>query len=336
MKATIILLMITLLMVGCATIIPTEEAPVILNAVTDISVGMDDSITITLEHVDVTDVNGDLMILFVLDGENYTVHNNVVVPDVGFAGDLFVNIIVQDVTGKSSKEETIIISVLPGIEEIQPLFIGAKWAYSDSFFVLGVDSVRTSQLEVTELYGETVEGITGEIYSMKWLNLDTLGLSFLFHSTDTGLIQIGGFSSKDTLIGSQMALKYPLGVDDTWTYNSVEYSINAQKFFFDTTVTAMSCIAVDEYVTVPAGTFKCVVYSFSYPYVLEGTPVATRGIKQLSGEVIPVRGMRSGTNIVTEELYYATGIGYVQNKTFLNDRIVAKKVLTSYVVEEKL
>jgi len=333
MKASVALLMTMLLIVGCGTIIPTEEAPIIDKTVTDISVGLGDSVEITLEHVEVTDINGDLMTLFVLDGENYTVHNNVVVPDAGFAGDLLVDILVKDATGKSSKGKTIIISVLPDIEEIQPLFIGAKWTYIDSFFVLGADSVRTSQLEVAEQYEETVEGITGEIYSMKWLNLDSLGLSYLFHSTDSGLIQIGGFNSKDTLIGSQMELRFPAAINTSWDYNTVEYSIDAQKFFFDTTVTTMSCIAVDEYVTVPAGTFKCVVYSFSYPYVLQNN---SRGVELLSGEVVPVRGVRAGTKIVTEKLYYATGVGYIQNKTFLNDRIVARKVLNSYVVEEKL
>lgn len=336
MKNIVKLLALTLLLVGCGTIIPTDEPPIIGNTVTDISVGLGESITITLEHVDASDINGDQMTLIVLDGENYTVVNNVVTPDVGFTGDLLVYILVQDATGKSSTIKTIIISVLPDIEEIQPLFIGAKWAYNDSFFVL--DSVRTSNLEVTELFGGTVSGILGEIYAMRWINLDSLGLSFLFHSTDTGLIQIGGHCVKDTLLGSQMSLKYPVLPNESWTYNSVEYSINAQKFFLDTSVTTMSCIAVDEYTTVPAGTFKCVVYSFSYPYVSKNESTGRSSeITLRSGERIPVANLeRNQIHTVTEQLYYAVGVGFVQNKTYLDDYLIGRKVLTSYVVEEKL
>lgn len=330
------LLLGVLLMSGCSELLDLiGNAPVITQVVTDLSIVKNEKVTLTMEFIEAYDANGDPMELLVHEGSNYTLLGTEVSPTLDFIGDLLVPVQVVDTTGKFSQIDTIIISVLPDIHEIQPLFTGATWTYSDTFHT--IDSVATSHLEVTGLYGEVVPGISTEIYRMEWRNLDSLQLQYLYTSTAGGLIRVGALSPKSSYMVPQTKLQYPSITGSSWAFSPLRYKIGAGKFFADTDISEMRCTAEEVYVTVPAGLFKCVEYEYSFPYTPSFRSSTIEQINLPEGTLFLKEGnSRSDIgDIVTVKLYYAAGVGYVQNKTFYKGQLVTRKVLTDYTVVEQ-
>ncbi|PZX16167.1 putative secreted protein (Por secretion system target) [Breznakibacter xylanolyticus] len=77
------------------TITPVNDTPV-LTAVTDKSINKGENITLTMDDVVATDVDGDDLSLVIAPGENYTVSGNTITPASGFTGTLSVGISVTD------------------------------------------------------------------------------------------------------------------------------------------------------------------------------------------------------------------------------------------------
>ncbi len=82
-----------------------NEVPVITSADNDLVVQEDADITLILQNVNVNDADNIFptdFTLYVLDGENYNVENNIVTPYENFDGNLNVNVIVNDGTNNSN------------------------------------------------------------------------------------------------------------------------------------------------------------------------------------------------------------------------------------------
>lgn len=328
--------LLLLLCSGCSELLDLiGNAPVIARVVTDLSIVKNEKITLTMEYIEAYDANGDPMELVVLDGINYSLIGAQVTPLLDFVGDLKVPVQVMDTTGKYSEVDTIIISVLPDIIEIQPLFIGATWSYVDTFFT--IDSVATSHLEVTGLYTDPVDFISSEIYSLQWRNLDSLQIQYLYTSTPTGLVRVGGVSPSDSYLVPQTKLKYPSIAGTSWAFSPLRYKEEAGRFFVDDAVSEMRCTKESVYVTVPAGLFKCIEYEYSFLYIPSKRSLGIERLILPEGEVVFKRsGCRSiADNMVTVKLYYAAGVGYVQEKVYYNGQVVSKKDLTQYTVVEQ-
>ncbi len=334
MKYSYLLLLCVLLLNACTGVINSEEeAPILTRTVTDLSVLKNQQVELTMEYVDAYDINGDDMTLIVSSGENYTLSGTTVIPDNNFVGDLHVPVQVKDNTGKLSNRRIIIISVLPDLREIQPLYVGAEWIFADTFFT--IDSATTSRLEITEEFNTAVPGIIGESYVMRWRNADSLNLNFIYHSSDSGSIRVGGNSPSDTMSALGMKLKYPVNEGDSWSFSPMEYNIDNSNFFLDTDVTEMRCNDTCIYVTVPAGTFKCIEYEYSLPYTSTGSRSAESVILPDGNSVTIPRSSRGAEYTITVKLYYALGVGYVQNLTYVGDTLVIRKALIDYTVVEK-
>jgi hypothetical protein len=322
-----------LALTSCSGLLNMEpQSPQILDVVTDIASEKDLPVPLSMELVEVYDINEDDMELVILPGENYTVVGLTVVPDSGFVGDLIVEIQVKDEGGLLSEVKIVIISILPGILEIQPIYTGAEWFFADTFFT--IDSSTTSILRVTDDYINPVNGVIGGISILNWINADSLSLNYLYNSSDSGSVRVGGESPNDSFISPQLKLKYPVAVGDSWSFSPLKYSIADTLFYNDSRVSEIRCNSTSIYVTVPAGTFECVEYEYSYDYTPDESPASFDGIILSSTSMRTSRATTSAK--ITVKLFYAVGVGYVQNLTYLDNTLVIKKVLTNYTVEEKI
>lgn len=344
-----------MILVGC-TSTPTssieQKAPKINSVVTDLSIKKNDSIEIAMEYFDAYDINGDDMSVVLSDGKNYSHHGNVVIPDLDYVGDLYVGCKIVDDGGLASNLETIIISVLPDIEELMPLYIGATWKYKDTFFMGTRDSVDSSTFEITESYNSVIEDTllgldsSNQIFIGKWNKfIDNNGdtLKYLYTNTEKGLWSIGGISSTDTLIYPSLKLQLQAVKNDAWEYSPLRYNADSDEFFKDTTVEETKCTNEKLYVTVPAGIFQCTEYTYSFYY----DSTNTSGLRmfnsrnyQISEEGITISNskIRTKTNTapyITVKLYYAKGVGYIQNLTYRDGMLIQQKQLTSYTVNEQ-
>ncbi len=330
------LVLLILILTGCSSLMETtEEVPILEKAVADISVLVNDSIPLTMEYVEAYDANGDNMTLLVHAGDNYTVIGNVVIPVPNFIGDLYVPIQVKDETGRLSRIGTLTVSVLPELLEIQPLFLNAEWHYNDTFHT--IDSFTTSRLHVTQQYTGSVTGVDEDIFIMQWSNADSLGLKFLQSNSSEGLHEIGTIAPNDTLVAQELKLKSPAVEGDTWAYSQYLYNVDIKGFVKAKGVDSMSCTSPLVYVEVPAGIFPCTEYEYSFPYTPQTTRSAGQSTPLPEGIILPPMSVTraDAEHIITVKLYYSTGVGYVQNMTYLDGQLVTRKVLTDYIVEEK-
>jgi hypothetical protein len=78
------------------TVIPVNDAPVIVGVLSEFTMLEDDSITIGLSDIQILDVDSDSFTLNVLEGDNYTVSGFVIVPTANFNGALTVLVTVND------------------------------------------------------------------------------------------------------------------------------------------------------------------------------------------------------------------------------------------------
>jgi hypothetical protein len=84
--------------------------------------------------------------------------------------------------------------------------------------------------------------------------------SWLCSSNDDGFYLWGGISQKDTfLLEKTLQYKYPIKLNEQWENKICSYVASDSSFEIKQS-RITKCIATDESVTVPAGTFKAIVY----------------------------------------------------------------------------
>ena len=131
------------------TITPVNDAPV-LTAVSEKSVNEDNSLTLTLNDVTATDVDGDALSLVIANGENYTVSDNTITPAENFHGTLSVGIAVTDGTLTSNQMvmEITVVSVndIPVLTAVADLTMN-----EDESITITMDDVTATDADGDEL-----------------------------------------------------------------------------------------------------------------------------------------------------------------------------------------
>ncbi|MDX9853319.1 MAG: tandem-95 repeat protein, partial [Tenuifilaceae bacterium] len=131
------------------TITAVNDAPV-LTAVSEKSVNEDNSLTLTLNDVTATDVDGDALSLVIASGDNYTVNGNTITPAENFHGTLSVGIAVTDGT-LTSTQMVMEITVLP-VNDIPVLTAVADLTMNeDESITITMDDVTASDADGDEL-----------------------------------------------------------------------------------------------------------------------------------------------------------------------------------------
>lgn len=299
--------------------------PVLLSVVEDLSVVKDSSIILGIQYTDGFDEDGDDFTLHLHDGNNYSVIGLTVVPDSGFIGDVLVPLQLFDGIAYSNLD-TMIISVVTEIV-VMPVLDSSWWSYNDS--ALSSDSVLTSILKVGDsIFTISIDSLTTkDVYTLSWSNLDEYNINYLIGNEPDGQYQYGIMTPQDTIIKPQLQHMYPCSLGASWPFTLIKYNVTDSLLFEDTTVT-MTCTNTAAYIKVPAGAFKCYEYTFYYDLPED------RSIENIL--VVNMFGVRSSSygGTITEKIYYADGVGYVQNTTMNGNSVIWKKVLTDYYVEE--
>ncbi len=292
------------LVVGCSDDLTDTEgnrAPVLEKTLTDISVAVNDSIAITLKHVQAYDSDGDVMQVLIQTGANYTLTGTMVVPDSGFIGDLYVPVKLYDGEAYSA-QKLLTVSVVSTVE-LYPLIDSSWWEYRDS--VPANDSIFETRMEAKYLRDTLLNDHTEKIFGLTWSNLDEYNVTYEAITGIEGMILLGGMSPSDTLILPQLLYRYPLLKGDSWGYQNLKYNATDSLFYLDEQAT-LTCTDTAVYVDVPAGIFECIEMSATYA----GSPMV-------------------------DKFYYSPGVGNVKNVTLVGNRIVWLKELTAYHVEEE-
>ncbi len=323
-KIGIVLWSVALLILsGCTkeiTGLDGNQAPVLLSALTDLSIEVNSSITVSLKHLEAYDDDGDVMQVIVGDGDNYTITAGVLTPTENFIGDLFVPVKLFD--GENySVQKIIIVSVVRSVE-LFPLLNGSWWEYSDS--VIANDSTYKTRLEATFLRDSIIDGVSEAVHCLQWSNLAALGICYEAYTSNEGTILLGGTSTHDTLYAPQLFYRYPIVQGDYWSNQKFNYNVTDSLFYLGDAST-IRCTNTSVYVTVPAGIFECIEMT-----------VTTAATTRNSDELMLGNGtaVRAGSAVV-EKLYYSPGVGYVKSVMTAGESLVWLKELTSYHVEEE-
>lgn len=320
-----ILLLCLLALFGCAGLLEDEKnAPHIVTVVSSISIAQNQQLPITLEYLEVFDINGDPLTLIVHEGDNYTLQGNLLSPALDFIGELSVPLQLMDSTGLYSSIDTLTVLIVDELVLVQPLIDGALWDYADTVYTL--DSVGSSTLicqSAAPLAG--VENMA-PLFSLQWESGDGKEISYLYENRPLGLYQVGAFSAVDTLVTEQYKLRYPAVIDESWDYAPV-YAKEKSGFFFQAEPLTMSFVSDAAYITVPFGVFQCVQYEYTYQRG-ENSRGGIFGETLLPEFLFPPQSRRNST--VRVRLSYATGVGCVQVETFVDESLVIKKTLRSF------
>ena len=141
------------------TITAVNDAPV-LTAVSEKSVNEDNSLTLTLNDVTATDVDGDALSLVIASGDNYTVNDNTITPAENFHGTLSVGIAVTDGTLTSNQMvmEITVVSVndIPVLTAVADLTMN-----EDESITITMDDVTATDADGDELQIVIDQGASG-------------------------------------------------------------------------------------------------------------------------------------------------------------------------------
>lgn len=321
----LIVLLIILFLVSCSDE-TANKAPVLLDVVEDISIHQDSSHIVTLTQVRGYDEDGEEFSIILNEGENYTASGTVITPITGYIGDLHIPVQLYD--GKAfSNMDTMIVSVVQKIK-IQPLYTDGRWSYTDSMLL--ADSVYTTELFVNpvpvEIELDPFTTVTH--YGLQWKDADD-DVLWLVGNDSTGQYLYGLASPYDTVYNPQLQHMYPCTLNTSWEFTLYEYVVTDDFITEDTTVT-YTCTDTAAYITVPAGTFKCYEYTYSYVQSNPAKASNTRRIAPLFST------HRNDVGIVTEKIYYSPGVGLIQNLKYNGIILEFKKVLSDYYVEESV
>lgn len=312
-------LLLTLL-ISCSVDITegVNTPPEFIAVIGKLSIVRDSSLLLSLDIIEAYDANGDHFSLIIHETPgNYTVTGNRITPNPGYIGELQVPVQLFD--GELYSEvRTVTISVVER-KSIFPLETGNSWSYRD--YSPGENNVILSNLEVFEQVSYAPESANEEVYRVQWTNTDELNMSWLMYNGDQGTFLHGGVSPTDTFFTSQL-YAYPVKSGSSWPFAPLKYSATDGRFF-EGAPTTMSCSNSTVYITVPAGSFRCIEYTYSY--------YAGSSLRNFENSAFfPERFIRGSDLLVTEKLYYAEGVGYIQKRTLINSKTVWVKELTAY------
>lgn len=299
--------------------------PVLLDVIEDISIQLGDTVKLNSEHVSGYDEDGDNIEIFLHDGNNYSIVGSTIIPDSGFIGDFQVGIQLFD-GNDYSNIDTIKISVVNKIV-VMPVYNGSWWKYSD--FLPGKDTSSNSLMTVSDssMIFNLNSSKSKEVFLLTWSNLEEYDIAYVISNDSNGQYQHAVISKKDTIINSQLQHMYPCSLNAVWPFTLIKYNITDSALFIDTTVT-MTCTDTAAYITVPAGTFKCIEYRYIFNLPND------RNVGHVYRADIFAKKLRATNGLITEKIYYAYGVGLVQNLTYNGDILIWKKVLIDYYVEE--
>lgn len=326
--AVVSYVMLFLLLVGCSNDV-ANRAPVLLGVEEDISILQDSSHSVTLTQVRGFDEDGEEFSIVLNPGENYTVEGTVITPITGFIGDLYVPVQLYD-SKVLSNTDTMIISVVLNIS-IQPLYTRSRWHYIDSFPELGTDTTSELHVSPNTVTLELDELTTVTAYELYWKNLEEdEDVRLLVGNEALGQYEyqyIGPYDS--SVVYRQLRCMYPCSLNTSWPFTLYKYNVTDGKVYEDSTV-SISCIDTAAYIEVPAGIFKCYVYTFSHTISEKQEEDKVRRINPL------LSSYRNEVGIITETFYYSPGVGYIQYLRYNGTTLILKKVLSEYYVEESL
>lgn len=307
---------------GCSDdVVSDNHAPFITDAKTEIVLKKGDNLTITPELVKATDEDGDSVSIILFSGSNYTLSGATIIPDEGYIGELYVRVRVTD--GELESGLITITIIIVDVVQLLPLISGSWWNYRDS--IIG-DTSMLSKLEVIKEDTLDLNGSKTPVATLSWSHLSEDTAYFLMGNDSSGVTSYGGVSPYHRLDTAQLFLPYPVTMTDNWNYSPIKYNASDKQFFLDTEV-AMTCLDTSLYVTVPAGTFDCYVYSFKY---------TQRGGRK-TDQSIGFTGIKNRCNrahTVEERLFYSVGVGYVKNETRVNNTVTWVKELTDYRIAQ--
>jgi hypothetical protein len=199
---------------------------------------------------------------------------------------------------------------LPASPELFPLNSGWTWRYE--MVTVSASGKVTEPFTVENLgfrqYGGGLEG---------WERRNSLGNYYLFRSNASGVHRVGARNEIEDQMRSdepqavRPVLKWPIALGTHWTAPSLPYLIHRtfdwprELKYSKALVLAFEVEAVDEAVTVPAGTFK--------------SCVQVVGRQTLRVYVDPVTGFQDIQ--ITQREWYCPGVGLVK---LLRDEPVAK------------
>lgn len=324
---------IMLIIFGCSTVLePDNVAPRLEKIITDISIPMNTSVTVTLKHIEAFDGNGDYMKVVCYTNENYTVSGAAVTPTKDFIGDLRVPVRISD--GRLlSNIDTIIISIVKDVA-LMPLFSGAWWEYDDT--IPGESVVLFSRMDVWDSVAKIFDGVEISAYEVEWSHLSQYNLLYLMSNDSTGTILHGGYTPSDTVIAPQRLYRYPSKLNDSWNYTPLKYNTTDTMFVDTDKQTTITCTNTEMYITVPAGIFECIELTFEYE-MPKFTTAPSRRISSSTGIKLDLfNQVRSNQDSysVTEKVYYSAGVGMVKAVALIDGVVQWKKVLTDYSVIE--
>jgi hypothetical protein len=189
---------------------------------------------------------------------------------------------------------------------IVPLVVGNQWQFVDSTFSYSgtVQQVDTTILGITGSMTIQYQSKNYLSYYWNWFDQSNKLPSdrYLLCSNESdGLNFYGGVTSKGVyILVKNVNPKYPVNVGDIW--EDISFIINQDNTIGIYDTTQLQCIATENIINTPAGSFKCCVSqrtAKSYPFSIE-------------------------------EYYYAPGIGMIGMTSKTNNKVTFRKVLISY------
>ncbi len=317
-----------------AAIVAEPVAPVLVQTVTGVTIPVNTSFTIATAHVEAHDDNGDALTVIAYAGENYTVVGATITPTLDFLGDLRVPVQVSDGI-LLSRIDTLTISVVSDLA-MTPLFEGAWWQYDDT---ISGSETQTSRMDVYELSILTMAGAEISAHKVQWSDYAKYGVYYLMSSDPTGTTLHGGYSASDTLISPQQLHRFPVTLNESWSYQALRYNATDSAFIREPASTnVMTCTNTAIAITVPAGVFNCIELTYSYPMTLRSARSESSVIDLFAGTESVVNQVVNSRAVVsvTEKFYYSVGVGMVQHTTMVGESLVWKKVLTDFSVVEPI
>ena len=143
------------------TVNPVNDTPV-LNSVTDQTTDEDTPITLDMNMVITSDIDGDSLTIVVLNGDNYSVTDSTVTPDADYIGDLTVPVCVTDqVTNSDTLDMTIIINPVNDAPILSS--VTDQTTDEDTPITLDMNMVITSDIDGDSL---TIVVLNGDNYSV--------------------------------------------------------------------------------------------------------------------------------------------------------------------------
>jgi len=160
---------------------------------------------------------------------------------------------------------------------IQPLSVGDQWTYNYGIPSLSSESLTISITRTLEVDGVEVAESGNATYGYDYLSNHSDGL--YIYGTSYGMYAT-----------PQLFRKYPCSVGDTWS-DALGGTYEVQS--------------ISTSITVPAGTFDCIHYYYSY---------------------------HNSTGHTEHQLYYCVGVGMVRQDIYLDSSHILFFELTSYSV----